>query len=151
MDALKDVDCCLVIIGPLDSALLSKLTETGIKYESYVNLTPEQVVDQYALADIVCFVSLYEGFGLPIIEAQAIGRPVITSNISPMCDVASDAACLVDPYDGESIHRGIIKLINDEDYRNALVEKGYTNAGRHSPSIVARHYWAIYQDIALHS
>lgn len=151
IDAVKDMECCLVIIGPLNNAQLSRLAETGIKYESYVDLTPEKLVDQYALADIVCFASLHEGFGLPIIEAQVIGRPVITSNISPMCDVASDSACLVNPYDAESIREAINKLLVDEEYRSALVEKGCRNAERYTPSIVASKYIAVYQDIALHT
>src|SRR5262249_47496010 len=93
----------------------------------------------------LCFASLHEGFGLPIIEAQAVGRPVITSTIAPMCDVAGDSACLVDPYNVESIRQGIAAILNSHDYRKDLVEKGYRNAARYSPASVARRYLLLYR------
>ena len=57
------------------------------------------MADRYAAADIIIFPSLYEGFGLPILEGQKAGRAVLTSNIPPMTEVAGGGACLVDPYD----------------------------------------------------
>ncbi|HXH29508.1 MAG TPA: glycosyltransferase family 1 protein [Bacteriovoracaceae bacterium] len=145
IEALRGVPCCLVIMGPLDNDLVSKLTETGIEYECHFHLTHEEVFMQYVRADVVCFASLHEGFGLPIIEAQVVGRPVITSNISPMCDVAGDSACLVDPHDIESIRKGIIAVLSSQDYRKFLVDKGYRNAARHSPASVASEYLQLYR------
>lgn len=145
IEALRGIPCCIAIIGPLDHDLISRLAETGTAYECHVDLTPEEVVEQYVRADLVCFASLYEGFGLPIIEAQAVGRPVITSNIAPMCDVAGDSACLVDPHSIASIRQGIIAILNSQDYRQDLVEKGYMNVARYSPAAVARRYLLLYR------
>ena len=70
---------------------------------------------------MLTFVSTYEGFGLPILESQATGRPVVTSNVSSMPEVAGDAACLVNPYDADSIREGILRVINDDAYRKDLM------------------------------
>jgi glycosyltransferase involved in cell wall biosynthesis len=146
IEALIGVPCCLVIIGRLNNDLIAKLTEFGIKYECYANLSSDEMLKQYELADMVCFASLHEGFGLPIIEAQVVGRPVITSNILPMCEVAGDSACLVDPQDIESIRKGIVAVMSDPDYRTGLVNKGYINASRFSPALIASKYLQCYMD-----
>ena len=148
IEAIKDLECRLVIVGKLDELALAKLAKGRISYESYCDLAPEQLIEQYVLSDIVCFVSVYEGFGLPILEAQIIGRPVITSRKPPMCDVAGDAACLVDPYDVSAIRNGIRRLLTNEEYRCTLVERGYLNAAKYSPEIVASQYWAVYRNTA---
>jgi len=93
------------------------------------------------------FASTYEGFGMPIIEAQAIGRPVITSNIGAMKEVALDTACLVDPYDVESIKNGIQKLIRDEAYRDLMIKKGLKNVERFSLETISNQYIALYKSI----
>ncbi len=70
-------------------------------------LTIDEVVDQYHKCDLVSFVSTYEGFGMPIVEANAIGRPVFTATVASMPEVAADAACLVDPFDVQAIRNGV--------------------------------------------
>jgi len=75
-------------------------------------------------ADSAVFVSLYEGFGLPIIEAMACNIPVVTSNISSMPEVAGDAALLVDPFDTDAIARAMYRSISDELLRKELIEEG---------------------------
>jgi glycosyltransferase involved in cell wall biosynthesis len=148
IEAVKGLDCCLVIIGVLNERIRQKIVEAGINFESYCDLTPQQLLNEYILADLVCFVSLYEGFGLPILEAQIVGRPVMTSRNPPMCDVASDSACLVDPCDVQAIRDGIKRILNDDDYRTLLVEKGYRNAARYAPAVVAQQYTTVYRDVA---
>jgi glycosyltransferase involved in cell wall biosynthesis len=69
--------------------------------------------------------SLYEGFGLPVLEAMACGTPVLTSNVSSLPEVAGQAALLVDPLDVESIASGIRQLVMDGDLRRRLIEEGY--------------------------
>jgi len=105
------------------------------------------MVQQYVDADILTFVSTYEGFGMPIVEANVVGRPVLTSNISSMPEVAGDAACLVDPFDVNSIREGLLKIIQDDNYRNNLIEKGKVNAQRFNPSFIAKMYLDIYKKI----
>ncbi|MBN1233528.1 MAG: glycosyltransferase family 4 protein [Candidatus Coatesbacteria bacterium] len=70
------------------------------------------------------FASLYEGFGLPMVEAFEAGIPVLTSNISAMPEVAGNAALLVDPYDVNAIKEGIIRLARDADLRKSLIARG---------------------------
>lgn len=72
--------------------------------------------------------SLYEGFGLPIVEAMAVGTPVLTSNMTSMPEVAGEAALYCDPYSRESIAAGLRRLLDDASLRGILTEKGYARA-----------------------
>jgi glycosyltransferase involved in cell wall biosynthesis len=76
-----------------------------------------------------------------------MGKPVVTSDLSPMRETAGFAACLVEPTDPRSIRQGIEKVLNDEEYRCELVEKGYTNVERFTPAKVAEQYAALYDEI----
>lgn len=80
--------------------------------------------------DVFMFPSLYEGFGLPILEAQSVGTPVVTSNLSSMPEVAGESAILVDPNDPEAIAEETYKLISDENLHSEIVAKGYANIKR---------------------
>jgi glycosyltransferase involved in cell wall biosynthesis len=86
---------------------------------------------------------------MPITEANAIGRPVVTSRIEPMVSVAGGAACLVDPYDPMSIRSGILRVIEDRHYREVLVRLGFENAKRFSAEAVAQSYMAVYRELGL--
>jgi len=83
-------------------------------------------------AEMFVLPSFYEGFGLPILEAQAAGCPVITSNVSSLPEVAGQAAILVDPNNVEQISQAMYKIINDEKLRKDLIFKGYANVKRFS-------------------
>ena len=76
-------------------------------------LTDGELVEAYRRCDMVVFASLYEGFGLPILEAQAMGRPVITSNFRAMREAAGDGALLVDPYSVEAIRDAVLRIKRD--------------------------------------
>ena len=149
VEALKGLHCRLVLIGRLDDELKQKLAECGVVYENHFGITHEAVYEQYAGCDVVSFVSLGEGFGVPIIEAQAVGRPLITSNISPMRDVAGDGACLIDPLDVAQIRKGIQRIIADPIYRNKLIESGLHNVSQYSPATIGGHYLALYKKMML--
>jgi len=148
VEALRGVACKLLIVGDIDSALSQKLIESEVKYESFIDLPGDQLLEKYHQADFVAFVSLAEGFGLPLIEANAVGRPVLTSNISPMSDVAADAACLVRPRDVVDIRNGILRIITDAAYRDRLISNGRRNAARFRSDAVAEEYLDIYRHIA---
>ena len=96
---------------------------------------------------MLIFVSYYEGFGLPVIEAQATGRAVVTSNIEPMNTISGGGACLVDPFDVNSIREGILKVINEEKYREELIEKGRDNVKQFHPARIAAAYEEIYNQL----
>lgn len=83
-------------------------------------------------ADIFLFPSFYEGFGLPILEAQSLGTPVVTSNISSMPEVADSSAILVDPRKPEEIVEATYRLISDENFKNDIINKGLENVKRFS-------------------
>jgi glycosyltransferase involved in cell wall biosynthesis len=96
---------------------------------------------------MLVFPSVYEGFGLPIMEAQLTGRPVLTSNLSPMKEVAGKGAMLTDPYDPQSIRAGIIKIIDDDVFREQMVQDGFENVKRFDPDIVAGQYASLYEEL----
>jgi len=85
-----------------------------------------------ANADAFLFPTFYEGFGLPILEAQSVGVPVVCSNVSSMPEVCGRGAVLVDPGDAEHIAGAIHKLISDEVHKNDIIEKGLENMKRFS-------------------
>lgn len=126
-------DCKLVITKKND--VLSRLA-VDLKIESDVVFTgfiaDEDKAAIYKMAELSMFVSLYEGFGIPIIEAQAAGIPVITSNISSMPEAAGDGALLVDPYSVENIAYEMEHVIEDQTLREQLIQKGYRNVQRFS-------------------
>jgi glycosyltransferase involved in cell wall biosynthesis len=83
-------------------------------------------------ADVFVFPTLYEGFGLPILEAQSAGTPVVASNNSSIKEIASGSALLVDPSSAEAIADAIHGLISDETFRNEIIKKGRVNVQRFS-------------------
>ncbi len=103
------------------------------KYVRFLGYVPEETLAvMYRLAGVFVFPSLYEGFGLPPLEAMASGTPVVTSNLSSLPEVAGDAAVLVDPYDPHAIAEGIYRVLTDETLRRTLRLKGVARAGQFS-------------------
>jgi glycosyltransferase involved in cell wall biosynthesis len=102
----------------------------------------------YRLAGVFVFPSLYEGFGLPPLEAMASGTPVVTSNISSLPEVAGDAAVLVDPHFPEAIADGIYTVLTDEAVRRTLRAKGLARAAQFSWEQSVRRVLDIYRDAA---
>jgi glycosyltransferase involved in cell wall biosynthesis len=135
----------LRIIGEPDEESRNVLKQSGISHSSVTNLSDAEVRQEYDNADIVAFCSTFEGFGLPVIEAQAMRRPVITSNLSPLREVAGDGgALLVEPHDPASIRTAITKLIADPELARQLVSRGSENVKRFSPEQIALEYGALY-------
>ena len=137
----------LWVLGKLSENQKKLLDQSGIACKNYYNLPFEEVIDLYNKCDIVVFVSTYEGFGVPILEAQATGRAVITSNISPMKEVAGSGANLADPYNISDIRNGIDRIIEDDEYRNQLINNGLENVKQYSAKKIAGMYSDLYKEI----
>jgi glycosyltransferase involved in cell wall biosynthesis len=145
--ALGDIPCHLRILGILNTKQEAVLRKYGVEHSSALDISDEHVIDEYRRCDMLVFASTFEGFGLPIVEAQAVGRPVVTSNILSMPEVAGEAACLVNPFDVASIRRGVLKVINDSLYRDELVKRGFVNVGRFRAEKIAQEYISIYREM----
>ena len=105
----------------------------------------------YRLADVFVFPSLYEGFGLPPLEAMASGTPVVTSNVSSLPEVVGDAALLVDPRDPEAIAAAVQRILTDEDLRRSLVQKGLGRAHEFSWERSVRRIRDVYLEVGSRS
>ena len=145
--ALDGIHCFLEIVGTLSKEQRTILESHSIRYANHVNISDQELYSLYKKCDLVTFASLFEGFGLPIIESQAVGRPIVTSNRCPMTEVAGGAACLVDPESVESIRQGILKVIEDKVYREELVRKGLENIERFAPQKIAARYVENYEKL----
>lgn len=150
VSALENIPCVLVIIGDVPETIKSLAQEKQVELKSFDRpLLTNEVVEQYYLADIITLVSTLEGFGMPIVEGNTVGRVVISGNITSMPEVAANAAHLVDPFSVKSMKEGFIKIINDDEYRNNLIENGYENCKRFSNVRIAEQFAEIYELIAL--
>jgi glycosyltransferase involved in cell wall biosynthesis len=147
IEALAGRAGTLVIVGPIADDVRRLLDAAGIEHENYVDLTAAELLREYQACDIVAFVSLYEGFGMPILEAQAVGRPLITSARPPMSEIAGEGACLVDPTDSASIRSAFDRIVADASFRSALVAHGLENVKRYRPDAIARQYLAVYENV----
>ena len=118
------------------------------KYVRFLGYLPETTLAvMYRLAGVFVFPSLYEGFGLPPLEAMASGTPVVTSNVSSLPEVAGDAAVLVDPYEPGAIADGIYRVLTDESLRRSLRQRGLARAGQFSWEASVRRVRDIYDHI----
>lgn len=88
-----------------------------------ISPSDEKILCLYKYAKVFLFPSLYEGFGLPPLEAMAIGTPVLVSNIPVLKEICGNTAYFVDPYSSESIEQGIYNVLNDENLRESLIKK----------------------------
>jgi glycosyltransferase involved in cell wall biosynthesis len=135
----------LRIIGALSDAQRSLLDSLDLEWSSAAGLPADALVGEYLDSDVLVFASTYEGFGLPVAEAQAIGLPVITSGIAPMTEVAGDGALFVDPYDVRAIRSGLERLIGSPELAVRLSDRGRRNAERFGARAMADRYAAVYE------
>nr|WP_286207195.1 glycosyltransferase family 1 protein [Thermomicrobium sp. CFH 73360] len=136
--------------GWLDSPIYRRVEDLGlarrVRFTGYV--PPEELRYWYSAATIFIYPSLYEGFGLPVLEAMACETPVITSNCSALPEVAGDAAVLVEPTDPLAIAAAIQSLVMDEERRRVLAQAGRERARQFTWERTARETAAVYRALS---
>jgi glycosyltransferase involved in cell wall biosynthesis len=146
-EALKGIHCRLVIIGTPGEQEIKKLRWCKIDFSVKSGLSTDELYREYIHCDIVSFVSTFEGFGMPIAEANSVERAVVTSNISSMPEVAGDAACFVNPFDVNDIRKGFLRVIQDDAYRETLITCGRMNRLRFDGKQAADAYYHLYRQL----
>ncbi len=147
VSAVEGINCKLVIIGKLNELQISKLKQSIIDFDNYYSISEEELLNHFIECDILAYISTYEGFGMPVIEANAVGRVVLASNIEPIISVSANSALLVDPYNVTEIRAGINRLLSDKDLCSKLIENGLENAKKYRSAVIAEQYWSVYNKI----
>lgn len=140
----------LLLIGPRGSSESESESARGKMGDRLVvrgYLDTQKLAYVYNSATLFVFPSLYEGFGLPPLEAMACGCPVVVSNVSSLPEVCGDAACYVDPGDSSSIAEGICKVLEDSQARKTLISKGIEQARTFSWERTARETLALFREV----
>ena len=110
-------------------------------------MAEEDLPALYSGARLFAYPSLFEGFGLPVLEAMACGVPVLASDIKPLREMAEDAAFLVDPTDRDALGEGLRTLLEDETVRSSLCQRGFQVVSRYSWEKTARQTLAAYREV----
>lgn len=142
----------LVLVGSRgwqDEPILRSVDRLGLtgSVRFLGHTSAEDLVALYNLAEVLAFPSLYEGFGLPVVEAMACGTPVLTSPNGSLAEIAGPAAELVEPTQVESIAAGLRRVLSESDRREALRAAGFVQAGRFSWEAAAAHTREVYASV----
>jgi glycosyltransferase involved in cell wall biosynthesis len=148
----RGVDIDLVVAGGkgwLEDEIYEAVKNSGIEQHiHFIGFVDEADLPAlYQGAVCLAFPSLYEGFGIPVLEGMASGIPVVTSNVSSLPEVAGDAAILVNPYDVEELTHALWQVIHDENLRTELIRKGLERARQFTWERSARQLLQIYRDL----
>lgn len=146
--ALFQLNIQLRIVGELTSEQQSLLEKYEIDYVMLVNLDDDDLRKEYYNCNIVLFPSFYEGFGLPLIEGFSAGKPVITSSISPMTDIAKDAAVYVNPHSISSIRHAVQKLISNSTLQNEKISKGIEIVKKYNVQLILDQYQSLWHKVS---
>ena len=150
--ATGNIDTTLVILGrPTEyiDQLNKFILESGIQKKVIFlhDTTTDELQGIYQMAEIMVYPSFFEGFGLPVLEAQASGCPVITSNISSLPEAGGEGAFYINPADILEISHAIINLLTDSKMRDSLIKKGNANAELFSEKLVAERLMNLYNGL----
>jgi glycosyltransferase involved in cell wall biosynthesis len=133
LKARAGIKCKLRVVKIMTQEQQLLAQSLHIDYTNVYNLPDEEIVNEYENADIVVFPSLYEGFGIPIIEGQTTGRIVVTSDREPMNEVSGHAAILLkNPLDVEEYRAAIMEIIHDSSFREKIILAGLENSKKYS-------------------
>ena len=149
--SLKNIYCELILVGQINDQIINELNLNNIKYRNLVSIKMKKLIYEYYNSDILLFPSNYEGFGVPILEAQTIGRPVITSNLEPMISIAGEGAFFVNPKKPKEISEAIKTIIKNEKLRLSKINKGFINVKRYKNSIILNEHLKVYKEVSEYS
>jgi glycosyltransferase involved in cell wall biosynthesis len=152
LDAFGEVaselpDHWLVVVGPVGWGPRLRPTWDSVRVKLAGPVGDRLLHALYQVADGLAYPSLYEGFGLPALEAMANGTPVLTGDRSSLPEVAGDAALLVDPTDRTAIAAGLVRLAGDSDLRRRLVDAGRRRAAAFTWRATAAATWSTYREV----
>ena len=148
LEVLRDMPCKLVVLKKMTERQKEVAKKYNIDYINKYDIPFEDVAEEYHNCDIVVFPSLFEGLGMPIIEGQQAGKPVITSNREAMNWTAGESALLLeDPLNVKEYKDALSRIINDDDYRANLVKKGKKNVVRFSLDHAVEQYTKLYMSV----
>jgi len=147
LQALEGIPCQVNLIGHPDDAIKEAITKSSLEVKVESGLTDAEVMLRFVNCDLVLFASLLEGFGMPIVEANAVGRAVITGDRTSMPEIAGNAAIIVDPTDVNAIRSAVLQVIEDDGRREELIEAGFRNVERFRAPKLAAEYAEIYREI----
>ncbi len=134
--------------GKFSNYEIEQFKELGIsKQVLQFNLDDDSLAYFYKNALAFIFPSLYEGFGIPVLESFACGCPVVCSNVSSLPEIAGEAACYFDPYSEESIKNSVVKILTDSNLREELINKGYEQLKKFSWQKTAEQTKKIYESV----
>lgn len=144
---LADKNLSLVVVGKQGwgDLGLTNFKSSKVIFTGYV--TQAEKAALYSGALCLAFPSLYEGFGLPVLEAMGCGCPVLTSNVSSLPEVAGRAGLLVDPLDVREIAKGLGQMVANKDLRQDLISKGFVQVKKFSWEKVARETLKVYEEV----
>ncbi len=153
LKAINNTNYHLVLVGrPTDykKILLEYIATQNLTSQVHFleNLTPEELAGIYQLATVFCYPSIFEGFGIPIIEALFSKIPVIASKGSSLVEVGGDAIIYIDPKDSKTLKEKIILLYEETTYREKLIEKGNEHLTKFDEKTIAKKYFEVYKKVA---
>ena len=147
----KGIRARLVLTGKLEGLRAKEDVEKLMRFEGVIHIgevKAEELPYLYSGARALVFISLYEGFGLPPLEAMCCGCPVLVSDAGPLPEVVGDAAITVDPFDVEKIADAIVKIVTDEELRKNLIKRGKEWVKRFSWQKTAFQTIEVYKKVA---
>lgn len=150
---MREIKTRIVFVGKQTTSYMADLNrfiaenemENQVKFLS--NISEENLVALYQTAILSVYISVFEGFGLPVIESMACGCPVVTSSVSVLPETAGDAAVLCNPAKVEEIAQKIELLLEKEEFRNEIVEKGKQRAEQFHPENYTKNLISLYSEI----
>lgn len=137
LSAAQRARCPFVLVAPPDPRYpevddVVRREDIGANLHWLSQIADADLPVLYSKARFVVLISLYEGFGFPVVEAQACGTPALIASAASLPEIAGDAAISVDPYDVESMHRVLARMIDDDALRDNLARKALANVARFS-------------------